>query len=137
MYQPIDCGRRIRRRPRNCAGVCSERLRGICPRSLPRTAPSPASAGEGRGEGDWCQRAVYTSTMNRHLLNQARQLSLEEQLELVETLWDDIAKRNAIPPPTDAQKAELERRLADHESHPDDVVPWTEVKASALARIGR
>ena len=75
--------------------------------------------------------------MNRHLLNQARQLSLEEQLELVETLWDDIAKRNAIPPPTGTQKAELERRFADHESNPDDVVPWTDVKVSALAHIGR
>lgn len=75
--------------------------------------------------------------MNTHLLDQARQLSVEDQLELVETLWDDIAKRNAVPPPTDAQKAELERRLADHEANPNDVVPWSEVKASALARIGR
>jgi len=75
--------------------------------------------------------------MNTHLLDQARQLSVEEQLELVEALWDEIAKRNAIPPPTDAQEAELDRRLADHEANPDDVVPWSEVKASALARIGR
>lgn len=75
--------------------------------------------------------------MNTHLLDQARLLSVEEQLELVESLWDDIAKRNAVPPPTDAQKAELDRRLADHEANPDDVVPWSEVKASALARIGQ
>ena len=75
--------------------------------------------------------------MNTHLLDQARQLSVEEQLELVEALWDEIAKRNATPPPTDAQEAELDRRLADHEANPDDVVPWSEVKASALARIGR
>lgn len=75
--------------------------------------------------------------MNSHLLEQARQLSLEEQLELVEALWDSIAERHAVPPLTDAQKAELERRIADHETNPDDVVPWEEVKASALARIGR
>ena len=75
--------------------------------------------------------------MNTHLLDQARQLSVEEQLELVEALWDEIAKRNATPPPTDTQEAELDRRLADHEANPDDVVPWSEVKASALARIGR
>ncbi len=75
--------------------------------------------------------------MNTHLLDQARRLSVEEQLELVETLWDDIAKRNAVPPPTDAQKAELDRRLADHETNPDDVAPWSEVRASARARIGR
>ena len=36
---------------------------------------------------------------------------------------------------TAAQLAELDRRLADHEANPDDVVPWTEVKTAALARI--
>ena len=75
--------------------------------------------------------------MNTHLLDQARRLSVDDQIDLVEALWDDIAKRNAVPPLTDAQKAELDRRLADHEANPDDVVPWGEVKASALAHIGR
>ena len=37
--------------------------------------------------------------MNTHLLDQARQLSLEEQLQLVEALWDSIAERNAVPLP--------------------------------------
>ncbi len=75
--------------------------------------------------------------MNMHLLNQARQLSVEDQLQLVEALWDNIVKRDAVPAPTDAQKAELDCRLAEHEANPDDVIPWSEVKASALARIGR
>ncbi len=75
--------------------------------------------------------------MNRQLLEQARQLSVDEQLELVEALWDEIAERNGVPLPTDAQKEELDRRLADHEANPDDTLPWSEVKASALARIGR
>lgn len=74
--------------------------------------------------------------MNVHLLDQARRLSVEEQIELVEALWDNIAQ-HAVPPPSDAQKAELERRLADHEANPDDAVPWSEVKKSALARIRR
>jgi putative addiction module component (TIGR02574 family) len=75
--------------------------------------------------------------MNTHLLDQARQLSVQDQLKLVTVLWDDIAKRNVVAPPTDAQKAELDRRLADHEANPDDVLPWDEVKTSVLARIGR
>jgi putative addiction module component (TIGR02574 family) len=33
--------------------------------------------------------------------------------------------------------AELERRLADAEANPDDVVSWDEIKVQALARIGR
>lgn len=73
--------------------------------------------------------------MNAQLLSQAQQLSVEDQLELVEALWDSIAERNAVPGPTDAQKAELDRRLAEHEANPEDVVPWSEVKASALAQI--
>lgn len=75
--------------------------------------------------------------MNTQLLDQARRLSIEEQIELVEALWDDIASRNAVPHPTEAQKAELDRRLDDYGKHPDDVVGWDEVKASALARVGR
>ena len=73
--------------------------------------------------------------MNTRLLDEARQLNVEDQLELVEALWDEIAKRNAAPLPTAAQKTELDRRLADHEAHPDDVVSWDEVKASARDHI--
>jgi len=75
--------------------------------------------------------------MDTHLLDKARQLSVQDQLELVTVLWEEIAKHNAVPPPTDAQKEELDRRLASHEANPDDVVPWAEVKASAVAQIGR
>ena len=73
--------------------------------------------------------------MNRPLLDQVRQLNVQDQLELVETLWDEISSRNGVPPPTDAQIAELDRRLAYHDANPDDVVPWQQVKAEALRRI--
>lgn len=73
--------------------------------------------------------------MNTQLLSQVRQLSVEDQLELVEALWDGIAQGNAVPGPTQAQQAELERRLADHEANPDDVVSWNEVRAAAQAHI--
>jgi putative addiction module component (TIGR02574 family) len=73
--------------------------------------------------------------MNAQLLSQARQLSLQDQLELLETLWDDIAKRDAVPGPTDAQRAELDRRFAEHLMDSDDVVSWNEVKAAALAQF--
>jgi putative addiction module component (TIGR02574 family) len=75
--------------------------------------------------------------MNTSLFDQVRQLSVEEQLEFVEALWDSIGDRNAVPGPTDAQKAELDRRLADHAANPEDLVPWDEVKKLALTRIGR
>jgi putative addiction module component (TIGR02574 family) len=79
----------------------------------------------------------YTAPMNTHLFGQVQQLPLEEQLELVEALWTSIVERDAVPPLTEAQREELDRRLADHESNPDDVVSWDDVKASALAHIRR
>jgi putative addiction module component (TIGR02574 family) len=57
-------------------------------------------------------------------------LSVEERITLVEEIWDSIALDSATLPLTDAQRAELDRRLAEHEANPDDVVPWADVKAS-------
>ena len=63
------------------------------------------------------------------------QLSVEERLALVEDLWDSIAEDSAAMPLTDEQRIELDRRLAEHEANPDDVVSWEEVKASMRARL--
>lgn len=79
----------------------------------------------------------YNGVVNTSLLDQVCQLSVEEQLEFVEALWDSIGDRNAVPGPTDAQKAELDRRIADHAANPGEVVAWDEVRDSALTRIGR
>lgn len=73
--------------------------------------------------------------MNTQLLEQAKVLAIDEQIELVEAIWDGIVSRNAVPPLTEMQKAELDCRLADYLANPDDVVPWSEVKAAALAKI--
>ncbi len=62
-------------------------------------------------------------------------LSVEERLALVEDLWDSIAEESAATSLTDAQRAELDRRLADHDANPNDVVPWEEVKASITERL--
>lgn len=59
-------------------------------------------------------------------------LSVEERLALVEELWDSIAEATPL---TGAQRAELERRLAEHEANPDEVVSWEEVRASISARL--
>jgi putative addiction module component (TIGR02574 family) len=75
--------------------------------------------------------------MNRSLLEQARQLSVDEKLELVEVLWDDIGDRSDIMLPTPSQLEELEQRLADHEANPEDILSWDEVKAPTRARIRR
>ena len=73
--------------------------------------------------------------MTNELLEQAKTLSPGDQLELVEALWNQMALRDAIPLPTDAQRIELERRLADHQANPEDTLPWEAATTSALARL--
>jgi putative addiction module component (TIGR02574 family) len=75
--------------------------------------------------------------MGNQLLEQARQLSVEERIELVEAIWDSIAAADAALPVTDAQKVELDRRIAEHEANPEDVIPWDEVKAGTVSRLRR
>ena len=61
-------------------------------------------------------------------------MSIADRLTLVEDLWDSIAAQSPV---TDAQRKELDRRLADHGTSPGDVVPWTEVRQSITTRLGQ
>jgi putative addiction module component (TIGR02574 family) len=56
---------------------------------------------------------------------------------LIPKLRDSIAESSAVAPLTNAQRAELDRRLAEHEAHPEDVVSWEEVKDSITSRLKR
>jgi len=64
-------------------------------------------------------------------------LDIDERLALVEEIWATICNDAKAFPLTDAQRAELDRRVADDDAFPDDVVPWDEVKASVRSRMGR
>lgn len=62
------------------------------------------------------------------LRDQIEQLSAEEQLRLVEEIWDRLAADpGVVPVPTD-HLAELRRRIADHDASPDDVISWDDLK---------
>ena len=61
-------------------------------------------------------------------------LSVEDRLALVQEIWDSIAADIERAPLTEAQRQELERRLADSLARPDAVTPWEAVKARALGR---
>ena len=63
-------------------------------------------------------------------LDQFRQWPIEDQLQFVEKAWDEIAQSGWQPQLTDAQKAELDRRLAAHEADPSNVLTWDQVVAS-------
>jgi len=63
-------------------------------------------------------------------------LSVAECIQLAEDLWDSIPESADIPL-TDAQKAELDRRLEDLEQHPDAGEPWEVVRARLYGRLKR
>jgi putative addiction module component (TIGR02574 family) len=63
------------------------------------------------------------------------QLSREQRIALVQDIWDTIAAESAPPLLTEAQRQELQRRVAEDDASPDNVVPWEEVKAQTLARL--
>lgn len=63
-------------------------------------------------------------------------LSVAERIQLAEDLWDSIPESSDIPL-TDAQRAELDRRLEDLEQHPDAGEPWEVVRARLYGRLKR
>jgi putative addiction module component (TIGR02574 family) len=52
---------------------------------------------------------------------------VEDRLDLIERVWDDLVDTGWQPPLTDAQRAELDRRLEAAQANPDDVVTWEEI----------
>ena len=62
-------------------------------------------------------------------------LSVTERIQLAQELWDSIAPSAEQLPLTEAQRQELDRRLAVLQANPDNVIPWEEVEARALARF--
>jgi putative addiction module component (TIGR02574 family) len=57
-----------------------------------------------------------------------QKLPLVERLELVEELWDSIARESEQLTLTPAQLEELDRRFADYEKNPEEGVSWEEVR---------
>ena len=55
-------------------------------------------------------------------------LSTAERIQLAQDLWDSIVDEEDACPLTDAQKAELERRIAKYEKNPLEGSSWEEVK---------
>lgn len=57
-----------------------------------------------------------------------QKLPLAERLELVEELWDSIARDSDQLSLTQAQMDELDRRYADYERNPEQGVEWEEIR---------
>ena len=62
-------------------------------------------------------------------------LSVEDQIDYVQTLWDRIAATAGQVPLQDWQQALLEERLAEHRRAPDEARPWDEVIERVQERL--
>ena len=60
------------------------------------------------------------------LLQRINGLSAAEKAELLDAVWESL--ETDARSLTDAQRAELDHRLARHEQNPSDVIPWEQVK---------
>jgi putative addiction module component (TIGR02574 family) len=61
-------------------------------------------------------------------------LPAADRLRLLELIWDSLAAEPSDVPLSDAHRAVIDERVAEHERTPDDVVSREEVLA--LARRG-
>lgn len=66
--------------------------------------------------------------MRTSLREELLELSAAERLELVEELWDSIADDDEALAPTEEQRRDLERRLAEADADPTGGSPWEEVR---------
>jgi len=67
--------------------------------------------------------------VNTTLLDEARQLSVDERIQLVTAIWDTVAEDASVAslPVSDSHRIELDRRLKDRQTNPEDESPWSEV----------
>jgi putative addiction module component (TIGR02574 family) len=75
-------------------------------------------------------RKRYIKPMTAEQLNQILRLSVQDRLDLIEEIWDSLAESPESLPVTDAQRRELDRRLAEHKKDPSSGRSWEEVRAS-------
>ncbi len=64
--------------------------------------------------------------------NQIDSLSAAEKIELLDALWESLEADEV--PLTEAQRTELDYRIARHEQNPSDVIPWEQVKAGLFKK---
>jgi putative addiction module component (TIGR02574 family) len=62
-------------------------------------------------------------------------LGPDERLRLVEEIWESLQSEAGWPPLTDAQRRELDRRVAALDADPGSAVAWDEVESRAFTRL--
>ena len=71
------------------------------------------------------------------ILAEIGKLPVDEQVVLVQRIWDNIAQTESPLALSDVQKAELDRRSAELDADPEIGVPWEDAKRSLEQRHNR
>ena len=61
-------------------------------------------------------------------------MSISERIALAQAILDSIAAETEPPELTEDQKREFDRRIADLDANPDNVLSWEEIKAKVRGR---
>jgi putative addiction module component (TIGR02574 family) len=68
------------------------------------------------------------------LWSELMKLTPAERIDLVQDLWDSIAQHD-LPPLSEEEKNELERRLEEHRRDPSAAITWDEFKAQLASHL--
>jgi len=62
-------------------------------------------------------------------------LPVADRILMIDAIWDTLPA-DSLPPLSDEWVAEIRRRSAEYDSGSAETVPWDQVKAEALRRLG-
>lgn len=57
-------------------------------------------------------------------------LSISERLALLDAIWQSLEGEGKELPLSEAQKRELDRRIAEDEAHPEEGISWEALRAT-------
>ena len=69
------------------------------------------------------------------LLADAAQLPVADRIQLIDAIWETLPD-DSMPPLSEEWIAEIRRRSAEFDSGSVKTIPWEQVKAEALRRVG-
>jgi putative addiction module component (TIGR02574 family) len=61
-------------------------------------------------------------------------LSVEERIALVQAIWDSIAAEVGMHGPTDEQGREIDLRVVELDTKPENVLTWERIKSHVRSR---
>ena len=67
------------------------------------------------------------------LRSQIGNLSAAEKVELLDAVWESL-EADALSSLTEAQRTELDYRIARHEQDPSDLIPWEQVRTGLFKK---